>query len=350
MEYITVDGEKFNPYFMLDVVPEDSESFITKSFRKKAKMWHPDKIKSKDPQKISQAKLHFKVLIESYEYIINKKRSINHTKKRERVTVTNNTTLTPKKIDNTEELHLFNEEFDKLHITHPNDYGYETAPRLSDTKEYENFTYKPYKLFNPKKFNRDEFNKIFEYQQQLDGGDNTSVGLYHQTTDGFNGYNSGTLDGAANVSSYNGIMITGDTFGQNGTGYYDTYYSDYKKSFEAPKNPHQKIIVPDNFEASTSQKITPLTDKEFQQQKHQYYQSSPASQPHKHNFKYQEQMLLEKQGMEIKQKLEHDKNLILQYKDMYADKSLIQSALDNKLLTSNDYVNEETIHKRFKTI
>ena len=47
MDKIIVNGESFNPYFMLDVVPDDSETFITKAFRKKAKMWHPDKIKTK---------------------------------------------------------------------------------------------------------------------------------------------------------------------------------------------------------------------------------------------------------------------------------------------------------------
>ena len=33
---------------------------------------------------------------------------------------------------------------------------------------------------------------------------------------------------------------------------------------------------------------------------------------------------------------------------MYGDKSLIQAAMDNKLVTSADYVSEETIGKRFQ--
>ena len=161
MDRIVVDGETYNPYFMLDVVPEDTEDFITKSFRKKAKLWHPDKIRTNDPKMIREAQLHFKVLVESYEYIINKKQSINHSRKREHIDVTNNSNLTPKSIDNTNELNLFNEEFSKLNVTSPNDFGYEIKERLTDIKQYENFNYRPHQIFDPKQFNRSEFNKVF---------------------------------------------------------------------------------------------------------------------------------------------------------------------------------------------
>lgn len=352
MDKIIVNGETFNPYFMLDVVPDDTEAFITKAFRKKAKMWHPDKIKTTDPEKIHKAQLHFKVLVESYEYIINKKRSVNHNKKREHVEVANNTQLTPKRIDNSDELDLFNKEFDKLHIKSPNDFGYEVDPRLQDTKEYDNFDYKPHQLFNPKQFNRADFNKMFEYQQQVHGNSNLEVGVYHKTTDGFNGYNGGDLGSAASVSSYNGIMIVGDTFGQNGLGYYDTNYSDYKKSFETAKNPINNINVPENFEAKTGKKITPLSKQESQRQIELQMQHRNMSMSKenfsKQNFKMQEQMLLKKQELELKQKIEKDKQMILQFQDMYGDKSLIQAALDNRLVTSADYVTEETINKRFQ--
>jgi hypothetical protein len=351
MDKIIVDGETFNPYFMLDVVPDDAENFITKSFRKKAKMWHPDKIKSKDPIQIKKAQVYFKVLVESYEYIINKKRSVNH-KNREHIDVANNTNLPTKKIDNSDELELFNNEFDKLHVKSPNDFGYEIAPRLKDTKDYDDFEYKPYQLFDTKQFNSNDFNKLFEYQQQQHGNSNMEVGVYHKSTDGFNGYNGGDLGSAASVSSYNGIMIVGDTYGQNGVGYYDANYSDYKKSFEAAKNPLNKVALPEEFESTTSKKVKPLSKQESQRQielQMQHRNIDMKSGGHgKQNFKLQEQMLLEKQELQLKQKLEQDKNMILQYQDMYGDKSLIQAALDNRLVTSADYVNEETINRRFK--
>jgi curved DNA-binding protein CbpA len=330
MDKIIVDGETFNPYFMLDVVPDDTENFITKSFRKKAKMWHPDKFKSKDLLEIKKAQIYFKVLVESYEYIINKKKSVNH-KNREHINVSNNTNLQIKKIDNSNELELFNEEFDKLHVKSPNDFGYEIDPRLKDTKEYDNFKYKPYKLFDTKQFNSNDFNKLFEYQQQQHGNSNMEISVYHQSTDGFNGYNGGDLGSAASVSSYNGIMIIGDTYGQSGIGYYDANYSDYKKSFESAKNPINKIALSDKFESSTSKKIKPLNNHESQRQIELQMQQRnidvKSSGHSKQNFKLQEQILLEKQELELKQKLEKDKNMIIQYKHMYDDKSLIQADL-----------------------
>lgn len=352
MDKIEIDGETFNPYFMLNVVPDDNEEFVTKSFRKKAKMWHPDKIKSKNPDDIKRAQFLFKVVVASYEYIMNKKNSTNHSKNREHIEIPHNSNLKPKSIENSEELDLFNKEFSKMIINTPNDYGYQTEPRLKDTKEYDNFDYKPYQLFNSKQFNNDDFNKAFEYQQQIHGNNDMDVGIYYKTSDGFNGYNSGELNGLGNVSSYNGVMIVGDTFGQSGLGYYDTNYSDYKKSFESPKNPDDKIKIPKDFTPSTSKKIKPLSKKESQRQIELQMQNRNINESikgySKQNFRLQEQILLEKQELELKEKIEQDKRMILQFQDMYGDKSLIQAALDNRLVTSADYVNEETISRRFK--
>lgn len=356
MDRIIVDGETYNPYFMLDVVPEDTESFITKSFRKKAKLWHPDKIRTNDPEMIRESQLHFKVLVDSYEYIINKKQSINHSKKREHIDITNNTNLNPKSIDNAHELNLFNEEFSKLNVNSPNSFGYEIKERLTDIKEYENFNYRPHQIFNSKQFNRNDFNKVFEYQQQLHNEyseSNKELGLYHKTTDGFNGYNSGDLGDAANVSSYNGIMIVGDTYGQSGMGYYDSQYSDYKNSFDVAKNPETDIVVPENFKSHTDKKIKPLSKSETSKQlelqmqhRNNIYTSNNASHS-KHDFKLQEQILIDKQAQELQQKLEQDKRMMLQFQNLYGDQSLIQAALDNRLVTSADYVNEDSINKRF---
>lgn len=347
MDNIIINGESFNPYFMLDVVPDDNEDFITKSFRKKAKMWHPDKIKTKDPVKIKQAEIHFTVLVESYQYIINTKRSVNHNKKREHIEVANITNIKPTNIDNSNDLDVFNQEFSNLHVKSPNDFGYHTDPRLKDAKEYENFEYKPFKLFDTKKFNNNDFNKLFEYQQQQHGNSDMNVGIYHTSTDGFNGYNGADLGNTASVSSYNGLMIVGDTFGQSGAGYYDTTYSDYKKSFESAKNPDNKIDLPDNFQSKTSKKIKPLSKQESQRQIELQIQhrniDMNSSNYNKQNFKSQEQLLLEKQELELKSKIEHDKQMILQFQNMYGDQTLVQAALDNKLLTSSDYLGEDTL-------
>ena len=46
-------------------------------------------------------------------------------------------------------------------------------------------------------------------------------------------YNGGDLSNDASVSSYSGIMIVGDTYGQNSMGDYDADHSSYEKLFEA---------------------------------------------------------------------------------------------------------------------
>jgi hypothetical protein len=353
MEQIKIDGQYVNPYFMLDVVEGDTEQFITKAFKKKAKMWHPDKISkqdAKDPVKVQNIKHHFKVLVESYEYIITKIRSSHLGSNREDINVPKSNTILTKSIDNTSELNEFNSEFDKLRVTTPSDFGYNTE-RMTDVKDYDNFEYKPCKLNfgDSKNFNKDEFNKTFEYQQEFYNKNGSGeLEVYHKTTDGFNAYNGSDLAGNACVSSYNGLMIVGDTFGQSGIGYYDSSYSDYKKTYEAPKNP-DNINIPSDFKPS-NKTTKPLSKSESKKQmelqmlNRQIEVNSKGKD--KQAFKLQEQLLLDKQANDIKNKLESDKNMILQYQNLFTDKNLIQNALDGNLICNNDYSDEYRVNKR----
>ena len=40
---MNIDGIDIDPYFIMSVTPADTEEFVTKAFKKKAKMWHPDR-------------------------------------------------------------------------------------------------------------------------------------------------------------------------------------------------------------------------------------------------------------------------------------------------------------------
>lgn len=330
MDEIVVNNVSINPYFILDVVHSDTESFITKAFRKKAKFWHPDRMSledSKDIKKVEKVNHHFKILVDSYEYIINKKHSFLG--KADKIKITKSNVIPTKSIDNSDELINFNTEFDKVHITSPNDFGY-TNTRMEDTKQYDNFDYTPYKVFNSKNFNSSDFNKTFEYQQQ--NHSNNEVSLYNITNDGFNAYNGSDLSGSANVSSYNGVMIVGDTYGQSGLGYYDASFSDYKQSFDTPKNPDGKIIIPDDFK-SKMKLDKKLSTKESQQQLNSQleHRNLPINLS-TGNFKSQEKILLNKQNMDIKNKSENDKKLLLEFKNMYSDQNMINDALNGKLI------------------
>lgn len=351
---IIIDSVSYDPYFMLNCCPEDSEAQVTKSFRKQAKIWHPDKAPNK--KNIEHYKHMFKVMHGSYEYIINRKNNSNlkNYKKREPVAINKNINIPTKSLDNSNELSNFNNEFEKNRVITPNDFGY-SVDRITNMDEYDKQSdnLKPYQLFDIKGFNNEDFNKAFEYnhQQTLDENSEVSLGLYHQTTDGFNAYNSGDLNGASSVSSYNGIMIVGDTFGQSGMGYYDTNYSDYKQTFSSAKNPSNIVNVPMDFESKCNKFDIALKPNEIKNkidlQKSQRKLNNKDS--NSLNFKQQEELFLQKQEIAMKQKLENDKELILQYQHLY-DKDTITSALENKLLTNKDYVSEHEISRRFQGV
>lgn len=354
METILIDGKPYDPYFIIDCVPEDSEEKVNKSFRKKAKMWHPDKLSledRKDPVKVESRKQRFKILVDCYDYILSKKSSFSNSNARQEINVPRNNNIPTKNLDNSSELDNFNKEFESSRVQTPNDFGYSNE-RLKDLKDYDNFEYKPTQLFDSKKFNPTDFNKAFEYNQETQGlSASRDVGVYFKTTDGFNAYNAGDSGGFANVSSFNGVMIVGDSFGQNGSGYFDTNYSDYKQVFSAPQNPHEQITVPQDFQGMT-RKVVPLNDKEAQEQMNLQIQMrqmnlNSGGGSSKQNFQMQEQMFLEKQQGDIKQKIDQDKDFVLQYRHMYKDQNTIDQALSGNLLTNTDYVSENNIDKRF---
>ena len=352
IETILIDGVPYSPHFILDVTPEDSEEKVNKSFRKKAKMWHPDKLSPedrKDPIKVESRKQRFKILVDCYNYILSKKSSFSNSSDRQEINVPKNNNIPTKNLDNSSELDNFNKEFESSRVHTPNDFGYSNE-RLKDLKDYDNFEYKPTQLFDSKQFNPTDFNKTFEYNQETQGlSSSKDIGVYFKTTDGFNAYNAGDSGGFANVSSFNGVMIVGDSFGQNGSGYFDTNYSDYKQVFSAPQNPNEQITVPQDFK-STVRKVVPLNDKEAQDQMNLQIQMRQmnlnSSSSSKQNFQMQEQMFLEKQQDDIKQKIDHDKDFVLQYRHMYKDQNTIDQALNGMLLTNQDYCDEKSIGKR----
>lgn len=352
METILIDGVNYDPWFIIDCVPEDSEEKVNKSFRKKAKMWHPDKLSPedrRDPVKVESRKQRFKILVDCYDYILSKKSSISNSRSRQEINVPRTNNIPTKNLDNSSELDNFNKEFESSRVQTPNDFGYSNE-RLKDLKDYDNFEYKPAQLFDAKQFNPTDFNKAFEYNQETQGlSSSRDVGVYYQTTDGFNAYNAGDSGGFANVSSFNGVMIVGDSFGQNGSGYFDTNYSDYKQVFSAPQNPNEQITIPQDFHGKNT-KVVPLSDKEAQEQMNLQIQMRQMNlntgSSSKQNFQIQEQMLLEKQQNDIKQKIDQDRDFVLQYRHMYKDQNTIQSALSGNLLMSPDYCDEKSLNKR----
>jgi curved DNA-binding protein CbpA len=330
MDTIVIDKIEYDPYFILGVTFDDPIEHITKEFRRKAKVLHPDKIKGDDKKNrlvVETRTKQFKILVDCYDFIYNQKQSFNFARKNKNEDIRINET--PLEIN-----------FSQMKLKNPNDYGYEVdrighleGNNFDELKrEYIKQLPQPKKLFDKKNFNkkdREEFNAIFEYQK---GNFQPETQIIHKTSDGFNGYNSTTLDNCADVCSYNGLLLVGESSrsGMN--------YSDYFDSFKGPKNPESKTL-PKNFKRSEPEKKLTQSETEMQIKmiKGQHVSGVGGS---KEDYYLQEQVLLEKQKKDFKEKSEQDKQFILNYKHMF-DEQTIQDALNDKLITSKDYLKFE---------
>lgn len=347
---IMIDNIIYDVYFILGVTCDDDIDHINKEFKKKVKVLHPDKMSLQDrndPKKLDKRNNQFKILTECYTFISDKKQSYNYKNRNVPIDIINNTNINQQEFSNDNEKNSFNNEFSRLKVQTPNDFGY-TTERMSELSttnfekvksQYQSETYKPVQLYGDKKFDQKDFNKTFEYHQSQ--YDNTETALIHKTSDGFNAYNSGFLSGSgdlgcASVSSFNGIMIVGDNFGESGIGYNDENYSDYKKSFSSQKNP-ESIAVPENFKQKIN-KDSPLTQNEIDSQirLRKNFNLDTSGGPNKNNYKKQEELLLQNQKQHKEQKAQEDRKFILKYQNMF-DKQTIQDAINKRLVTNDDY-------------
>jgi hypothetical protein len=325
MDIIIVDSKKYDPYFILDVTKDDSGDNITKSFRNKVKRYHPDKYT--DIEKKKKYEKYFKILTESYQYIKRKReQSKGLIRKQE-----NDNEI--KKNMTKDELDEFNQTFKK---DDPNAYGYgENYKRMQDIKDYEKLEVNIFNQFNSKKFSNEKFNEIFDHNKGSEDDEydkRISMSLVHKTTDGFCGYNSSDFGNCGLVSSFNGLMITGDNFGERGVGYWGSGYSDYKYSYKGAKNPNSKIIVPKD--AIKKQTIIKVTQGEIQQYKSNYNKmnSDLLNATDKKPSKNIDKMIYD----ELLDKEKDDEIFVKKYLSQY-DKNTIEKAFSGELDQSQTY-------------
>ena len=354
MNVITIDGKQYDPYFILDVTKQDSLEHIKKTFRVKVKKYHPDKYT--DLLKKAKYEKYFKILSESYQYIKNKRQdtfSKSKCKQGEQI---------KKNID----LDNFNKTFEKS--KDPNHFGYgDDYNRIERIEDYENIDVKYCNQFENRKFTTKEFNKIFEYNKNSEDDDKDNVitkSMIHKTTDGFFGYNTSDITNCALVSSFNGLLITGDNFGERGIGYWGNNYSDYKFSYKTSKNPNSKIIIKkddtkeddtkeddtkedDTKEHDTKEDDTKeddtiekkITSEEISKYKNGYDQHKYKKGYGKNtsgNFSQQGNMLYKKTYEDLVKKEFEDKDMVLKYINQYSPQ-IINKALSGELQESRKY-------------
>jgi curved DNA-binding protein CbpA len=336
-ETICIDGYEFDPYFMLDITLEDSDDKLKKSFKEKAKKYHPDKAKSEKERKKFENR--FRIIYECYNYIKTKRENKlkhSHKKKEKKEQKASNY----KDSDNSP-----NVDNDNI-ILNPNDFGYVNS-RFKNEDDYKNFKVKIFNQFKDRKFSIEEFNLLFEYINEEDQEDlcnNKERSLIHRTSDGFTGFNTADMNNCALVSSFRGLLITGDDFGESGKGYWGKNFSDYKLSFDKKKNPDEIVKIPSNYK-ETLEKKKKIKTKKYDEYKKSYQKHIKLEGSLQEN----NEKLYSKTLNDLIEKEESDKKIVMKYIKQY-DNETIRKALDGQLEVSPTLLEVLNSHYNIKRI
>lgn len=336
---ICVDGKYYDPYHILQVTADDEDEHIAKAYRMKAKRYHPDKAPR---DKAKEYSTKFKIVTEAYNYIRNKRLSTvikSHESKSDHPLMT------------TFDLDTFNKEYTSRQnvVTDPYKFGYGDHEHIQHIEDYDRFDVSIINQFAGKKFNNEEFNKLFEYNKTIQ--DTQSVGntqgqgssaLVHRTTDGFFGYNTADTGSCALVNSFNGLMITGDNFGESGVGYWGDGYSDYQHVHSGVANPQKIIQVPENFKV---QDFVPNSSMTYEEYSKAY--TNPPTQ--KTTFKREEERMCQRMMDELLEQEQRGEQFVKKYASQYSS-NFVQAALNGELDRSPTLLDNLQQHYNVQTI
>lgn len=326
---IKIDGVHYNPYEILGVSKNNTDSEIKVAFNKRVKRYHPDKCPKEKREDYSRK---YNIVIKSYDFIKNKRSGV--------IKKTGNDTGAEYKELKADDLIKFNNDFEETKDTSkdPNQFGYGDHKKISSIEDYTDLDIKIEKQFKGKEFDPDEFNKLFEYLNVKDTNNERS--LIHKTTDDFYGYNTSNFNNCASVASYNGLMVYGDDQGQSGVGYWDSNYSDYKSVYNQPKQSlDNKIKVPDDYK----REIVEIEDRDFKTYRKEY---------ESYNVNYTksrselERELMESTIKQMERESEKNKEFLLKYNTY--DNNMITNGLNGELEASASYL--EILRREFKSI
>lgn len=337
-----------DPYYILGVSRGDDIKHITKEFKKRIHKVHPDKVRGSQEDK-EIASRQFKIFLDAYETIL----SLD-TKEKEQVGRGlrgnfEDYTVSQQQVQQVKfsecDLDKFNRDYLTKRPHAPNDFGYGEQTRLGQNlkeddfkgkmAEYNSFNYQPTNVIGDK-FDHREFNRIFEHNNS-NVSQEESRGLIHKTTDGFVPFNCGD-NGIASVSSYNGLMIVGDNFGESKVGYDTSMYGDYRHSFNTAMNPESRE-TPSDFRTSMERYDVDSRSLEKQMQERETEFERMMNTKHAKSFHEQEQELEIRQANELKNKIQYDTKFIEQYISHYPPET-VEAARRGELDVSSDYIRD----------
>lgn len=325
MKYIKVDGEKIDPYFIVGVTEDDTEETLYRRYKQKAKILHPDKAKGKDKKLCEK---NFRVLKESYDFIkqeIRGENNRNDIKKLKEVKREKYKEEDSKNFNSKDEKKKFDEKYEKEKekIKRPEEFGHKEHRRMKTTAEYDNLDVDIEKILD--KFSSKKFNKVFEYVKEKNKNEDKERGLVQRTTDGFFGYNSGTVNHMP-ISVYNGLLLAGDDYGEEGKGYYGDDYSDYLDVLNGARNPKKEEI---NIKKIMRQKTKKEEIKKNIKDLEEKLDIPRGS------FVQSNNQFEMKKSQQLKEEIERSKRMVLKYQEIFG-KELIEQAVKGKLEMSSD--------------
>lgn len=316
---ITIDGEDYDPYFILGVASDDTDDHINKNFRKKIKKYHPDKIDNKKDKK--RYEYYSKIILECYGYIKEKRKSSQKLKKRDSSSKQNLKILTKEELDD------FNKNFENKCDVKVEE-KQKRLKKIDDYKKQDVTQHDITKQFSKKKFSNKDFNAVFDYNKNLDKNDVSSNSLIYRTSDGFFGYNASDVGNCAMVSSYNGLLISGDTIGEMGKGCWSNNYSDYNQSFgNAIKNPKGKLNMEHIYKENKKNIIEPKVKTTFNEYQKSYNTFKYTVQD---TYNKEQDKLFKRTFDHLLEKEKWDQQVVMKYKDQY-EPDVIEQALNGEL-------------------
>lgn len=325
--FIKINGEEYDPYYVLDSTPDDTDEHINKMFKKKIKIFHPDKIKNVDKEKRKKYDLYMQILMESYEWI-KKKRDVTSAKRRGDSTKHNY-----KQFDEDELKRLFN----KIEVE-------DNTNRFKSIKDYESFIPTIKNIFKDKKFTNEQFNDIFEYFKENYKSKNDDDKSNKKSTDGFYCYDNNGNGNYATISSYNGLLISSDIALGEGN-ILQTQENDndnyYKNVYNSPTNPNE---LP-NIKNIKKNKNVLLKNDEITNKISEH--RNEIRNVHKYtNYVNENEKLHNKIYEDLLEKEDYDKYIIEKYAKNVYDEDLVEMAKNGELESSPTFLSKLKEHHK----
>ena len=335
-----------DPYYILGVSRTDTLEHITREYKKRARKVHPDKVRGSEEEKEYSSR-QFKLLGDAYNVILSSKRSVNTVGVGLKESYTTDAPPETEQVNfGGGDLDRFNMDFNGKRSNNPNDFGYGDYQRLGQNRgeddfkgrmsEYTSFQHTPTRVLPVDKFDPREFNKLFEYNNEQ-VSQVAERGVAYKTSDGFVPFNCGG-DSLASVSSFNGLMVSGDNYGANNVGYDTGMYADYKHSFISAKNPETKQ-VPDDYQTKMENfaNTNANTSIERQIKEREMEFERLLNVKHEKSYTQQNEEFELRKTNDLKNKIENDTKFIEQYQTQYPQE-LYLAAKAGQLSMSSDYI------------